>query len=188
MGRDQRSGSTQGIAGFIGAERRRLFDDASPERRARLEAGARRGRVISAWNAVCAGSREGAHVTGLHYVPDGNELVVYMDAPSWTQEMTMLREIIRARMAAHGAEVDGIVFKTSRIDPEAPARAARPRPAAAKRPPAPRAPLTPQEELALSEEVSPIPDAHLREALRAAMHANLEWQKGKKDVDSAKRP
>ncbi|MFR3878138.1 MAG: hypothetical protein ACLTYW_08320 [Collinsella sp.] len=52
-------------------------------------------------------------MTGLRYLPESNELLVYLDSPSWTQEMTLLREIIRARMERAGAHVDGLVFKTT---------------------------------------------------------------------------
>ena len=57
---------------------------------------------------------EGKHVTGLHYVPERDELVVYTDGASWTQELSMMREIIRARMERLGGAVGNIVVKTSR--------------------------------------------------------------------------
>lgn len=63
---------------------------------------------------MCANSREGKHVTGLHYVPERDELVVYTDGASWTQELSMMREIIRARMERLGGAVGNIVVKTSR--------------------------------------------------------------------------
>ena len=69
--------------------------------------------VYRAWNAVCAHTREGSHATGLHYRPETNELIVYMDSAAWTQEMTMLREIIRARIVT-GVDVAGLVFMTSK--------------------------------------------------------------------------
>ena len=188
--RSAREGEVQGLAAFVTQERRRLFDDASPERRAHLRAAERRAAVFRAWNEVVAGTREGGHVTGLHFLPESNELVVYLDAASWTQEMTMLREIIRARMAARGADVAALQFRTSRAGYQSNADRARAtgtgpasaRPAAiAPRPrpaPAPRAPLSPAEDAALDRGVSPIADERLREALLKAEKANLEWKKG----------
>ncbi|MFR3450959.1 MAG: DciA family protein [Collinsella sp.] len=70
--------------------------------------------IFQAWNKVCAGTREGKHVTGLHYVAERDELIVYTDGASWTQELTMMREIIRARMDACGGTVGNIVVKTTR--------------------------------------------------------------------------
>ena len=43
-----------------------------------------------------------------------DELVVYTDGASWTQELSMMREIIRARMERLGGAVGNIVVKTSR--------------------------------------------------------------------------
>lgn len=99
---------------FLNAERVRLFDGVSDERRAQYLRAERRNEVFRAWNTVCSGTREGKHVTGLHYIPESNELVVYTDGPSWTQELTMMREIIRARMERAGGEVDAIIVKTTR--------------------------------------------------------------------------
>lgn len=109
-----RLNATAGLGDFINAERSRLFDGATPERRAQFRQAERRRDVYHAWNAVCANTREGKHVTGLHYVPERNELVVYTDGASWTQELTMMREIIRARMERAGGAVDAILVKTSR--------------------------------------------------------------------------
>ena len=86
------------FGGFLDAERQRILAAATPERRAQMEAAEESRAVYRAWNAVCSGTREGRHVTGLRYLPESNELLVYLDSPSWTQEMTLLREIIRARM------------------------------------------------------------------------------------------
>ena len=101
------------FGGFLDAERQRILAAATPERRAQMEAAEESRAVYHAWNAVCSGTREGRHVTGLRYLPESNELLVYLDSPSWTQEMTLLREIIRARMERAGAHVDGLVFKTT---------------------------------------------------------------------------
>ncbi|MDY2777674.1 MAG: DUF721 domain-containing protein [Collinsella sp.] len=177
-----RINETRGLRGFIDVERARLFDGASPERRAQLRAAERSRDVYTAWNAVCQGTREGVHVTGLHYVPERNELVVYLDAPAWTQEMTMLREIIRARMAALGVELDGFVFRTSREGHRAPSpRAPRPTP---PRPPAP-SPLDPEDAARIDEQVSAIGDSKLRESLGNAMKASLAWKKGARRLPEA---
>ena len=105
--RDEMSGETRGLGGYLAEERSRLFDGASPKKREQMLAAERTREVYRAWNAVCAHTREGSHATGLHYRPETNELIVYMDSAAWTQEMTMLREIIRARMAATGVDVAG---------------------------------------------------------------------------------
>lgn len=117
MGRVTEKGRLNGTAGlgdFINSERSRLFDGASPERRQQFRQAERRHEVYHAWNQICANTREGKHVTGLHYVPERDELVVYTDGASWTQELTMMREIIRARMERLGGAVCNIVVKTSR--------------------------------------------------------------------------
>ena len=109
----ERESETVAFSGFLNAERQRILAAATPKRRAQMEAAEESRAVYRAWNAVCSGTREGRHVTGLRYLPESNELLVYLDSPSWTQEMTLLREIIRARMERAGAHVDGLVFKTT---------------------------------------------------------------------------
>ena len=98
----ERESETVAFSGFLNAERQRILAAATPERRAQMEAAEESRAVYRAWNAVCSGTREGRHVTGLRYLPESNELLVYLDSPSWTQEMTLLREIIRARMERAG--------------------------------------------------------------------------------------
>lgn len=112
--KSERTRATVGLGEFLSAERSRIFDGASEERREQYRQAERRGEVFRAWNTVCANTREGKHVTGLHFAPERNELIVYTDGASWTQELTMLREIIRARMERVGASVDNIVVKTTR--------------------------------------------------------------------------
>lgn len=112
--KSERARATVGLGEFLSAERSRIFDGASEDRREQYRQAERRGEVFRAWNTVCANTREGKHVTGLHFVPERNELIVYTDGASWTQELTMLREIIRARMERVGASVDNIVVKTTR--------------------------------------------------------------------------
>ena len=187
-----RLGATQALSGFLAPERSRIFDGATPERRRQLEAAERVREVYAAWNAVVAGTREGAHVTGLHYVPESNELVVYADGAAWAQELTMLREIVRARMAARGVDVSAIVCRASREGYRpAPSRAAKmpsrlPGAArAAAKTPVPRRALSPSEQEALDAAVAPIGDDKLRQALENAMKANFEWKKGLRE---AKRP
>lgn len=174
---DGRARETQGLAGFVAAERHRLFDDASPARREQLLAGERRAKVLAAWNKVVMGTREYAHVTGLHYIPESNELVIYLDAPSWTQEMSMMREIIRARIAACGVEVEGLVFKTSRdgykSNAQRMAGKAAERRAAPKPEKRPRRELNAEEEREIAAATADVEPSVLREALRAAMRANL---------------
>lgn len=117
MGRVTEKGrlnATVGLGDFINSERSRLYDGATPERRRQFKQAERRREVFHAWNQICANTREGKHVTGLHYVPERDELVVYTDGASWTQELTMMREIIRARMERLGGAVGNIVVKTTR--------------------------------------------------------------------------
>lgn len=180
--KSKRLGDTQSLGGYLATERERIFDGASERRRAQMVAAERSRDVYRAWNTVCGGTLEGSHATGLHYVPEQNELIVYMDAASWATEMTVLREIIRARMAAAGASVDALVFKTSREGYESAAMRGRMHPAQPKREkkrPRPL-PLAPAEEEALEREVSPIEDDRLKQALKSAMEASLCAQKGAK--------
>lgn len=117
MGRVTEKGrlnATAGLGDFINSERSRLFDGATPERRRQFEQAERRHDTYRAWNQICANTREGRHVTGLHYVAERDELIVYTDGASWTQELTMMREIIRARMERLGGAVGNIVVKTTR--------------------------------------------------------------------------
>lgn len=181
----ERENGTVAFGGFLDAERQRVLAAATPERRAQMEAAEESRAVYRAWNAVCSGTREGRHVTGLRYLPESNELLVYLDSPSWTQEMTLLREIIRARMERAGAHVDGLVFKTTAPGHTPPAAKERLRPALAERPPAPHADLSDAERAEIERQVSPIEDQKLREALENAMRASAEWAKG---VQSKKEP
>ena len=173
----ERENGTVAFGGFLDAERQRILAAATPERRAQMEAAEESRAVYRAWNAVCSGTREGRHVTGLRYLPESNELLVYLDSPSWTQEMTLLREIIRARMERAGAHVDGLVFKTT-----APGHTP---PAVTERPPVPHADLSEAERGEIERQVAPIEDQKLREALENAMRASAEWAKG---VQSEKEP
>lgn len=150
-----------------------------------MEAAEESRTVYRAWNAVCSGTREGRHVTGLRYLPESNELLVYLDSPSWTQEMTLLREIIRARMERAGAHVDGLAFKTTAPGHTPPAAKERLRPVPTERPPAPHADLSEAERTEIERQVAPIEDQKLREALENAMRASAEWAKG---VQSKKEP
>lgn len=194
--RDEMSGETRGLGGYLAEERSRLFDGASPKKREQMLAAERTREVYRSWNAVCAHTREGSHATGLHYRPETNELIVYMDSAAWTQEMTMLREIIRARMAATGVDVAGLVFMTSKegyasrassaaaagtsgsadSPAKGPAGSSSAR-RAAKTPP-PHKDLTPAESAVIDREVSGIKDQRLQEALKSAMKASFEWRKG----------
>ena len=160
----ERESETVAFSGFLNAERQRILAAATPERRAQMEA---------------------AEVTGLRYLPESNELLVYLDSPSWTQEMTLLREIIRARMERAGAHVDGLVFKTTAPGHTPPAAKQRLRPATTERPPAPHADLSEAERTEIERQVAPIEDQKLREALENAMRASAEWAKG---VESKKEP
>ena len=150
----ERESETVAFSGFLNAERQRILAAATPERRAQMEAAEESRAVYRAWNAVCSGTREGRHVTGLRYLPESNELLVYLDSPSWTQEMTLLREIIRARMERAGAHVDGLVFKTTAPGHTPPAAKERLRPATTERPPAPHADLSEAERTEIERQVA----------------------------------
>lgn len=178
--RRDRAGETHSLADFLPAERRRIMDGASETRRAQMRAAEARGRVFQAWNDVCAGTREGAHVTGLHYAAESDELIVYADGATWVAELTMMREIIRARMHLHGVDVSDIKVLRSREGyvrrqpSAAPAAAAHPAARTPRKEAVPHRSLSAAEERALDDEVSAIDDTRLRDALKNAMRASLE--------------
>lgn len=174
----QRVGETASIGSLAGALSQNIMAGATPEQLERMHAAERSRDVYRAWNAVVSGTREGVHVTGLRYLADQNRLLVYLDDAVWTQEMTMLREIIRARMERAGVRVDGFVFCTSKpgfVDKRA-HRAARHAPAKPRQPR--MEPLSSEEERALDAAVGPIEDKRLRASLKNAMKASMEWKKG----------
>ncbi len=183
---------------YLDAERRRILSAATPERREQMARAERSREVYRAWNAVCGGTREGAHVTGLRYLPDTNELLVYLDAASWTQEMSMLREIIRTRMERQGVSLAGFKFRTTKpghvkshlakgtaagaaTGSPAPTRAmtgsSAAATAAARPAERPHAELSAEECAQLDAAVSSISDQKLAAALKNAMKASLEWKK-----------
>ena len=133
----ERESETVAFSGLLNAERQRIPAAATPERRAQMEAAEESRAVYRAWNAVCSGTREGRHVTGLRYLPESNELLVYLDSPSWTQEMTLLREIIRARMERAGAHVDGLGVQNHRARSHAARRQGAPSPSGDRAPAGP---------------------------------------------------
>lgn len=183
---DARAKTTVSVASLMGDVHHNIVAHATPEQLERMRNAERVRQVYIAWNAVCGGTREGEHVTGLRFLPDENKLLVYLDGAAWTQEMTMLREIIRARMEREGVKLDGFVFRTSkpgfkRPGVERPQRAAKPQRA---EPPA-LAPLTLEEERVLDDAVAPIEDPRLRKSLKTAMKTSLEWKKGS---ESKNRP
>lgn len=184
-GNRDRAMRMQNFDGLIAAERGRIFAQATPEQRERLRAAEKSREVYRAWNAVCANTREGNHVTGLRYLPDSNELLVYLDDAVWTQELTMLREIIRGRMEREGVSIDGFLFRTSKRGyGTSSKRVLRPQ-LPSSRPAAPHADLDDAEARALDERVAPIEDERLREAMKKAMKASLEWKKGR---EALKKP
>lgn len=177
-----RTGGVSGLGALAASLRENVYAGASEQTRERYAAAERRQMVFNAWNEVCAGTREGQHVTGLFYAPDTNTLVVYTDGAAWTQELSMMREIIRARMEAAGAAVAEIVCKTSRpghagAQPQhTPSVPAAPLP----HPRPPREALTPAERDELACRSADIADPKLRRALTGAWAASLEWEKGRK--------
>ena len=66
----ERENGTVAFGGFLEAERQRIMAAATPERRAQMEAAEQSRAIYRAWNTVCAGTREGRHVTGLRYLPE----------------------------------------------------------------------------------------------------------------------
>lgn len=174
------------LADIACSERSRILTGLTPEQRERMEAAEHARSVYRAWNAVCGGTREGEHVTGLKYLPETNELLVYLDGSSWTQEMTMLREIIRARMEREGSYIDGFVFRTSREDFRAREAGKRVEHAVKKAARAvPHAELSPEEERAIDEGVAAVQDEKLREALKKAISSSAEWKKGQNAKNKA---
>lgn len=180
MARFERTGETHGLADFLPAERRRIMDGASETRRAQMRAAEASHDVYRAWNEVCAGTREGAHVTGLHYVPESNELIVYADGSSWVAELTMMREIIRARMYRCGADVTSIRVKLSREGYARPhadtVRHHAPHQAIESHRTVSHHPLSTEQERVLDDAVEPIADARLKDALKRAIKASLETE------------
>lgn len=183
------SGERQGMASIssmVDVERSRIIAGVTPEQRERMGEAERARTVYHAWNTVCAGTREGEHVTGLKFLPDTNELLVYLDGSVWTQEMMMLREIIRARMERAGAKIDGFVFRTSREGYQAREAARRVASPSSRVPTsAPRAELTEAEARAIEDKVAPIEDRKLRESLKMAISASVEWKKGREAQNKA---
>ena len=110
----ERSAQTESLSSLIQSERSRIMTHASTERREQMQDAECRRAVYTAWNTVVSSTREGKHVTGLHYLVNTNELLVYTDSAAWTQELSMMREIIRSRMSVAGVTVENILFKTSR--------------------------------------------------------------------------
>lgn len=184
---EQRSGESHSLADFLPAERRRIMDGASKARQEQMRAAEATREVYRAWNEVCANTREGSHVTGLHYVPESNELIVYADGSSWVGELTMMREIIRARMYRCGADVSNIKVLLSRGDhrPARPNRTASDRAAKKRKTVSNAHRLSAAEEAALDEEVSPIEDDRLRQALKSAMKASLEYKVSNRNQNGA---
>ena len=76
--RSDRFGATQGLGSILEQEKRRIYDDATPAKREAFLEAERAREVYRAWNTVCARTREGQHVCGLHFVPETRELVVYV--------------------------------------------------------------------------------------------------------------
>lgn len=173
---DERSRATTSLSSYLSGERARILEGADEERAAQFRAAEQRRAVFQAWNDVCAGTREGAHVTGLHYVAESNELVVYLDSAAWAQEMAMLREIVRARMAVKGVKVDAIVCRASKpsyVHAASTQGAARPSSQQGSRP-APRSEeveVPPEVRARIEEDVAPIEDQRLKKALEGAMFA-----------------
>ncbi len=145
-----------------------------------MRAAEHRREVFSAWNAVCGKTREGSHVTGLRYLPESNELLVYMDGPSWTQEMSMLREIVRARMERLGVKLDGLIFRTSHTKKGAGTAGHAAIPARGESVQVEHHELTASERTSIEEGVAPIEDGRLREALKKAMIASATCKITKK--------
>lgn len=183
-----RLGCTSSLTDLVGSERSRLYGDVDGTRREQLHAAERQRAVYRAWNEVCANTREGQHVTGLKYLPETNELLVYAEAGSWATELSMMREVIRARMSAKGVDLVDFIFKTSHAGYAPVASKSSTgngsqlhqwghtshRCAASTLGPS----LLDEGEVAeLDEAVEPIEDAKLKEALKKAMGASLAWKK-----------
>ncbi|QWT17606.1 DUF721 domain-containing protein [Collinsella sp. zg1085] len=109
----ERNRTTLSLSQLAQTMREQVFGGQTKEQQEQFIRAEKRARIFHAWNTVIGKSREKQHVTGLFYIPEKNELLVYVDEPVWAQEFSMLREILRARMAAIGADVAHISFKTS---------------------------------------------------------------------------
>lgn len=182
--KSDRFGATQGLGSILEQEKRRIYDDATPAKREAFLKAERAREVYRAWNTVCARTREGQHVCGLHFVPETRELIVYVDGSSWVNELTVLREIIRARMEACGVSVSALVFKLSRKGYGVPSpglSAARGLKASACVASS-RAELSPADAAAIDARVAHIKDEGLQRALKSAMGAGLSLGKTRKST------
>ena len=120
-------------------------------------------------------------MTGHKYLPETNELIVYAEAGPWATELSMVREVIRARMAVKGVDVAGLIFKTSRggyaTAAERGTRGTVPLVPTGTKGTVPLVPLTKEESAQLDAAVQPVEDARLKQALKNAMVASAEWKK-----------
>ena len=87
--RSDRFGATQGLGSILEQEKRRIYDDATPAKREAFLEAERAREVYRAWNTVCARTREGQHVCGLHFVPETRELVVYVDGSPFCARLSV---------------------------------------------------------------------------------------------------
>lgn len=171
--RKGRAAETRAFGDYLSVERHRIFDRAGKERKEQMRAAEKTREVYQAWNKVLEGTRESAHVTGLKYLASSNELLVYLDSSAWTQELMLMREIIRTRMGNEGVALDALRFRTS---PEGytPKRRKTYVPAAPAAPKKPDYELSEQEMRDIDESVADISDKKLREALKNAMKASAQ--------------
>lgn len=176
--RKGRANETRSFESYLATERSRIFDRASKQRKEMMLKAEQSRKVYEAWNRVLDGTRESKHVTGLKYLVESNELLVYLDAAAWTQELVLMREIVRTRMENEGVKLNGLKFRTSREG------YASKRKQPFKQVEVPRvqkvsAKLSATQERAIEEQTSVIVDKKLKNALQNAMKASARLSAAK---------
>ena len=103
------------ISAFFPAETKRVFSSASQQKIQAMYEAERRKEIFFAWNkAVSQDSRNLVqHITGLFYNASDKKLTVYVDTPSWCQEISMQKHVFLTRMSQEGGSVEDIIFKVS---------------------------------------------------------------------------
>ena len=141
--------------------------------------GRERSRAVNAWRAV-AGDEVFAHARG--FALRDAELLVFVDAAVWANELMMLSEHYRTAVNERlGKEVVGSIrFAVSkRVDEETRVEAEDgPTGSHAPEDQAPPVPLSDTERQQITQMAAAMKNEKLREAVVAAATAHLAWRKG----------
>ncbi len=147
-----------------------------------------RAKAVAAWPEVVGPEIE-KHTRSVEM--RGGELLVYVDAPTWANELSMMSpRLIEAinRAAGEDARVESIRFKVSRRADRSAERGrerrGEERPGGSLR--VDTEPLTPQEEERILASTAGVASGELREAAAAAMRADMRWKKALEKVRRAR--